>query len=872
MNSKIITFGLIAVLLLSGTVDMACAGDWPMFHHDVAHSGYAPDEKVPDDLELLWSYETRGEVLSSPAVADGKVYVGSRDGVLYCLDENTGSVIWNYNTWSRIYFSSPVVENGRVLISSGKTHCLNKTSGTEIWSYESGSPDSSPAVANTKVFVSSVNPYNAVYCIDTNSGKLIWRWNGTPPQYVAENESRIYPLFSPTAVDGKVFVGSSDGNFYCLNENTGELIWSCKMGCVEKPPTVLGSKVIVGSNDAKIYCLNKNTGELIWSYETGGSVDSSPAVTDGKVFASSWNGNIYCLDEDTGKLIWRYKTGDNIKSSPAVADGKVFVGSDDNKIYCLNETNGELIWNYETGDKVRSSPAIANGKVFVGSDDGKIYCFGKREPIIQIIDIIETENSLEQEILGKVFNYEAPSLDVHVNGEPQKINLRNGEFDEIIKLKEGKNKIEFVIDEKVYKTINISTVKFEIPKETYSFTNSEFTEEYALTYDQFNNLLRSYLVGVSLIKANIIAPFVFVSTEKGNCYGMSSTVILYHEGMKKPVDKDVYGMNMSEAAPNIHGFQVGQVDHLLSYYVNYLLEPDEKISYNYIVESIEKEHKPVVLTTWLKVHDGLEALYDALTGKYQGHAVVAYKTYEIDGKERVVVYENKWSHPSAGCTNYALFDFSKEHAFKYTEKQLDDENIREVPYPFYPTVGPNTAINTIVDNFLRELTKLLHSNGLKLISVSCPVNVSITDESGRVIADNGTNQIENAKVIATDDVKLFFIPDELTYSVNIDAYGEGNFTLTQFSPIDSERANVTEFNSSVTPKTKASILISREKVSELKIDYDGNGTIDEEIKPVKEIIEVAIEKTTEERKGIPGFEAIFAVAGLLAVAYVLRRR
>ena len=173
---------------------------------------------------------------------------------------------------------------------------------------------------------------------------------------------------------------------------------------------------------------------------------------------------------------------------------------------------------------------------------------------------------------------------------------------------------------------------------------------------------------------------------------------------------------------------------------------------------------------------------------------------------------------------------------------------------------------------MRELIKLLHSNGLKLISVSCPVNVSITDESGRVIADDGTNQIPNAKVIATDDVKLFFVPEDLTYSVNVDAYGEGDFTLTQFSPIDDKRANATEFNSSVIPKTKASILISPEEVSEMKIDYNGNGTVDEEKEPVKEIIEVAPEKPTGKGKGIPGFEAIFAIAGLVAVAYLLRRR
>lgn len=71
------TLGIIAILVL--LTGVAQAGDWPMFHHDARHTGYT-DEKVPDDLELLWSYETGGQVESSPAVANGKVFVGSHDG------------------------------------------------------------------------------------------------------------------------------------------------------------------------------------------------------------------------------------------------------------------------------------------------------------------------------------------------------------------------------------------------------------------------------------------------------------------------------------------------------------------------------------------------------------------------------------------------------------------------------------------------------------------------------------------------------------------------------------------------------------------------------------------------------------------------
>ena len=37
---------------------------------------------------------------SSPAVADGRVYVGSWDGKAYCLDASTGAFIWSYATGS----------------------------------------------------------------------------------------------------------------------------------------------------------------------------------------------------------------------------------------------------------------------------------------------------------------------------------------------------------------------------------------------------------------------------------------------------------------------------------------------------------------------------------------------------------------------------------------------------------------------------------------------------------------------------------------------------------------------------------------------------------------------------------------------------
>jgi eukaryotic-like serine/threonine-protein kinase len=65
----------------------------------------------------LWSYTTGKQVLSSPAVANGVVYVGSFDNNVYALNAKTGAKLWSYTTGSYVW-SSPVVVNGTVYVGS----------------------------------------------------------------------------------------------------------------------------------------------------------------------------------------------------------------------------------------------------------------------------------------------------------------------------------------------------------------------------------------------------------------------------------------------------------------------------------------------------------------------------------------------------------------------------------------------------------------------------------------------------------------------------------------------------------------------------------------------------------------------------------
>ena len=55
--------------------------------------------------------------ISSPAVADGKVYFGLDNGYVYALDAYTGSLIWDCRTVGAVQ-SSPAISNGLLFVGS----------------------------------------------------------------------------------------------------------------------------------------------------------------------------------------------------------------------------------------------------------------------------------------------------------------------------------------------------------------------------------------------------------------------------------------------------------------------------------------------------------------------------------------------------------------------------------------------------------------------------------------------------------------------------------------------------------------------------------------------------------------------------------
>ena len=359
---------------------------WAMFHYNQFRVG-ATLASAPGTANQMWRFATGSFVYSSPAVSNGLVFVNSYDTNVYAIDEYSGQQKWSFYTGS-VIFSSPAVANGMVYVASrngGILYALNEQTGSEVWGrgYLNYFIASSPAVADGKVFYGS---WCAASCfqngqfvaLDASTGAVVWA-NATLPSA---------PVASSPAVDnGRVFFGLDDGSVTALNETTGKAIWRVVPGgavTIRNALAIAYGRVYVGTA-TKFFALDEMTGATDWSFNTGNSNSSSAAVSNGVVYFGTGKGNVYAVNATTGVQQWVATTGASVSSSPALSLGSnmVLAGSNDHYLYALNATSGVRLWRYLTSAPIWSSPAVADGRVFFGSNDYNVYALGAVAPRLQ---------------------------------------------------------------------------------------------------------------------------------------------------------------------------------------------------------------------------------------------------------------------------------------------------------------------------------------------------------------------------------------------------------------------------------------------------------------------------------------------------------
>jgi outer membrane protein assembly factor BamB len=218
---------------------------WTMWRGNAEFPGITLDD-APRDFSMgpVWTYQTGGPILGSPVVADGKVFIGAADQKIYALDAYNGSKIWEFMTNQplNVEWGSTCAVYGGVVITGGDDGFVDglvKDTGAKLWSVDVGpyinardglgqhNIRSSPVIYEGYAYVGSLN--GDVYCINPLTGNVMWHVRaGNPDTAVVD------PILGSAAFDkqGYVYFFSFTGRMSKINANPdaaqggGSMIWN----------------------------------------------------------------------------------------------------------------------------------------------------------------------------------------------------------------------------------------------------------------------------------------------------------------------------------------------------------------------------------------------------------------------------------------------------------------------------------------------------------------------------------------------------------------------------------------------------------------------------------------------------------------------
>jgi outer membrane protein assembly factor BamB len=303
--------------------------------------------------EFLGKNDDLRQMISTPCVADGKVYFGEgfhddKRCHAFCVDADTGKEVWRFQTEGQTE-SSPAIAAGKVYIGAGNdgVYCLGAKDGKKVWRFP---PDDYKGrllrfgggmlVVSKKLYCGSGVDRNqakdkgetAVFCLDAETGKLIWK---VPSPY---------PIWStPVLKDGDLFVSTGNGDVFADAE----------------PPDVPGGTLL---------CLDAASGKEKWRVKTINGIIESPAIDAHRIYFGCRDGQIHCVARADGKEKWKRFLDTPVIATPVLdSDGKlertvsVFACSTGGKVCCMNPQDGDIVWTYDLSKQnayISTSPRL----------------------------------------------------------------------------------------------------------------------------------------------------------------------------------------------------------------------------------------------------------------------------------------------------------------------------------------------------------------------------------------------------------------------------------------------------------------------------------------------------------------------------------
>ncbi|MCL2436358.1 MAG: PQQ-binding-like beta-propeller repeat protein [Lentimicrobiaceae bacterium] len=345
--------------------------------------------------ELLWYIEGLGDGYSSPAIANGKIYIAGLDDdnlVLFVFDLNgkflNRKVVGK--EWNRSYQgarSTITVNDGKLYIynSLGHLHCLDEETLDLVWKKDvltdfDGNNifwgmTESPLILDNKVFITPGGEKYNMVALNKNTGNVIWfsEGEGDPSSYCSPLYIGGYPI--------PIVVTHTERHIIAFNADTGEKLWSHPLTNKRNihPNTPIYSNGMIfsttgyGGGSMLLRLTNEGRSvEQVWSNNVDNQIGGAVKVGD-YVFTSGHNNRgFYCINWHTGEI--KYKVNQISPSAIIAADGMLYVYSEKGEMALVkpNPDKFELagIFNVTLGTNQHwAHPVIHNGVLYIRHGD-----------------------------------------------------------------------------------------------------------------------------------------------------------------------------------------------------------------------------------------------------------------------------------------------------------------------------------------------------------------------------------------------------------------------------------------------------------------------------------------------------------------------
>jgi outer membrane protein assembly factor BamB len=256
----------------------------------------------PETGQQQWRVLVDSQILSKPAYADGVVYFGTTDKMVYAVDVESEGILtgWPFETDSAVW-ASPLVVDGRVYVASMDhvLYCVDAETGEEIWKTEVGG-----AIAKQPLLVGDILYVGAfdgrIYAIEADSGQVVEGFDFQAGNWIWS---------TPLLVGDQLFVTALDGFLYALDPTTGDVQapYPYNSGDIDggkdvirANPVQVGEKIVIATE--KGYVIAVEEAQQVCSWPSGVpefAVYTTPVVSGEKVYIiQQLSGQVYAFDAD----------------------------------------------------------------------------------------------------------------------------------------------------------------------------------------------------------------------------------------------------------------------------------------------------------------------------------------------------------------------------------------------------------------------------------------------------------------------------------------------------------------------------------------------------------------------------------------------